>query len=122
MDLIEIFEANFDCYTKVENDNNVIEMAMTKTKFLEVVTHILQQANGVDKSNNCCNLAGVRLSLPKLEIGDKIKLYGKETTVKGFTVCWNEAFKSYEIIILTNGRGDPFYRSLDKIELIGNEA
>ena len=57
--------------------------------------------------------------LPKLEKGDKIKLYGKETIVKGFDVHWNDALNppQYEIILLTTGRGDPFYRSLDKIEL-----
>ena len=61
--------------------------------------------------------------LPKLEKGDKIKLYGKETIVKGFDVHWNNDLNppQYEIILLTTGRGDPFYRSLDKIELTEGE-
>ena len=68
-------------------------------------------------------LYGVSISLPKLQIGDKIKLYGKETTVTGFEANWNDALEPprYEIILLTIGRGDPFYRSLDSIELLGNE-
>jgi len=62
-------------------------------------------------------------SLPRLERGDKIKLYGKKTTVKGFEVYWNDALEPprYEIILLTTGRGDPFQRSLDMIEVLGND-
>jgi hypothetical protein len=60
-------------------------------------------------------------ALPKLEVGDKIKLYGKETIVTGFKVNWNDALEQQEIILLTTGRGDPFYRSLANIEIIGNE-
>ena len=61
-------------------------------------------------------------SLPRLEKGDKIKLYGKVTTVTGFEVYWNDALEPpiYEIILLTTGRGDPFKRSLDVIEVLGN--
>lgn len=57
------------------------------------------------------------MKLPFLEKGDEIKLYGKKTIVEGFTASWNEAFNEYEIILLTTGRGDPFRRSLDVIEL-----
>ena len=58
--------------------------------------------------------------LPILEKGDEIKLYGTKTIVKGFEVYYNDALNppQYEIILLTTGRGDPFKRSLDKIELI----
>lgn len=56
--------------------------------------------------------------LPKLDKGDKIKLYGKETEVIGFNVAWNEGLFDYEIILLTEGRGDPFKRSLDSIEIL----
>lgn len=58
--------------------------------------------------------------LPELKKGDKIKLYGNETTVTGFDVIWNDALipPQYEIILLTTGRGHPFKRSLANIELI----
>lgn len=58
--------------------------------------------------------------LPKLEIGDKIKLYGRKTTVEGFDVVWNEGLipPQYEIILLTTKRGDPFKRSLSEIEIL----
>lgn len=56
--------------------------------------------------------------LPKLDKGDKIKLYGKETEVIGFNVSWNEGLFDYEIILLTEGRGDPFKRSLGSIEIL----
>ena len=58
--------------------------------------------------------------LPKLEKGDKIKLYGDKTTVTGFDVVWNEGLNppQYEIILMTTGRGDPFKRSLDVIEIL----
>ena len=69
-------------------------------------------------------LLSVMPALPMLEKGDKIKLYGKETTVEGFDISYNDALTppQYEIILLTTGRGDPFRRSLAQIELIGNEA
>ena len=65
----------------------------------------------------------VSVTLPKLQIGDKIKLYGKETKVTGFELSYNDALTppKYEIILLTTGRGDPFYRSLDQIEVVDNE-
>jgi len=66
-------------------------------------------------------IPNVSVALPKLEVGDKIKLYGKETIVTGFKVNWNDALDQHEIILLTTGRGDPFYRSLANIEIIGNE-
>ncbi len=51
LNLTEIFENNFDCYTEVNKGKGVEEeMAMTKGKFLEIVEHILHQANGVDKN------------------------------------------------------------------------
>ena len=58
--------------------------------------------------------------LPELNRGDIIKLYGKKTTVIGFNVQYNDALTppQYEIILLTTGRGEPFFRSLDHIELI----
>lgn len=56
--------------------------------------------------------------LPRLEAGDKIKLYGKETTVEGFRVSYNDSLQEYEIILLTTHRTDPFYRSLDCIEVL----
>jgi hypothetical protein len=67
------------------------------------------------------SIADVSGSLPKLQKGDKIKLYGRITSVEGFRVIWNEAFNDYEIILLTTGRADPFKRSLDVIELISND-
>ena len=72
----------------------------------------------VPKSTN----ADVSGLLPRLGKGDKIKLYGKITTVTGFEVYWNDALEPpiYEIILLTTGRGDPFKRSLDVIEVLGN--
>ena len=64
----------------------------------------------------------VSVALPRLKVGDNIKLYGKETTVTGFELSYNDALTppKYEIILLTTGRGDPFYRSLEQIEVIGN--
>lgn len=58
--------------------------------------------------------------LPKLEKGDRIKLYGKETEVIGFEAAWNDGLNppGYEIILLTIGRGDPFKRSLNCIEVL----
>lgn len=50
-------------------------------------------------------------------IGSKIKLYGKETTVTGFYGAYNEGLEKWETIILTEGRGDPFERSVDQIEI-----
>jgi hypothetical protein len=61
---------------------------------------------------------GVISHLHHLEIGDKIKLYGRITTVVGFSALWNDALEDYEIILLTTGRGDPFKRSLKHIELV----
>lgn len=58
--------------------------------------------------------------LPLVEIGDNIKLYGKETTVEGFKVSYNDALTppQYEIILRTTKRGDPFKRSLKNIEVL----
>ena len=46
-----------------------------------------------------------------------------ETKVTGFELSYNDALTppKYEIILLTTGRGDPFYRSLNQIEVLGNE-
>lgn len=49
--------------------------------------------------------------------GDKIKIYGKETTVTGFYGTYNDGLEKWETIILTEGRGDPFERSIDVIEV-----
>lgn len=61
--------------------------------------------------------------LPKLEKGDKIKLYGVDTTVESFGAQWNDSLDppTYEIILFTTGRADPFLRSLCSIELIDNQ-
>lgn len=50
--------------------------------------------------------------------GQKIKLYGEETIVEGFYPSYNDALERWETIILTEGRGDPFERSLDVIEVL----
>jgi len=54
-------------------------------------------------------------------VGNKIKIYGNETTVKGFYLSFNDALDMdkgrWETIILTEGRGDPFGRSLNVIEV-----
>jgi len=55
--------------------------------------------------------------LPFLYKGQIIILYGKKTFVEGFEVIYNEVFEQYEIILLTTGRGDPFLRTLSKIEI-----
>lgn len=55
---------------------------------------------------------------PDIEVGTHIKLYGKETTVKGFYYSYNEGLGKYETIILTEGRGDPLERSMDVIEIL----
>lgn len=75
------------------------------------------------KENMRLRMGVVGVVLPKLMIGDKIKLYGKETKVTGFEVDWNDALEppSYEIILLTTKRADPFYRSLDQIEVLVND-
>jgi hypothetical protein len=80
---------------------------------------------GTTKQNTTIETAflqgGVISRLPHIEIGDKIKLYGRITTVVGFNVLWNDALEDYEIILLTTGRGDPFKRSLKQIELVQND-
>lgn len=51
-------------------------------------------------------------------VGDTIKIYGQETKVLGFYAAFNEGLMKWETIILTEGRGDPFERSLDVIEVL----
>lgn len=53
--------------------------------------------------------------------GHIIKLYGKETIVKGFHASYNDALGRWETIILTEGRGDPFERSLADIEVLEDQ-
>lgn len=52
-----------------------------------------------------------------IKVGDKIKLYGEETIVKGFYFSYNEGTEKWETIILTTQRGDPLERSLSDIEV-----
>lgn len=56
-----------------------------------------------------------------IKTGHKIKLYGKETTVMGFYASYNEGLEKWETIILTEGRGDPFERSLADIEVLEDQ-
>lgn len=56
-----------------------------------------------------------------IQAGHKIKLYGKETIVKGFHVSYNDALGKWETIMLTEGRGDPFERSLDALEVLPDQ-
>lgn len=58
--------------------------------------------------------------LPILEKGDSIIIYGEHKTVMGFTAQWNDGLNEYEIILLTTGRADPFFRTYNSgaIELI----
>lgn len=65
-------------------------------------------------------LTAALTALPHFEIGDRIKLYEKETTVTGFSVCYNDALipPRYEIILHTTGRADPFQRSLSAITIL----
>lgn len=53
--------------------------------------------------------------------GHTIKLYGEETIVKGFHVSYNDALGRWETIILTEGRGDPFERTLADIEVLEDQ-
>lgn len=68
--------------------------------------------------NSTIDLCVKECMLPVLHKGDKIKLYGKETTVEGFSVVYNDGIGDYEIILHTTGRADPFKRSLDVIEIL----
>lgn len=52
-----------------------------------------------------------------IKVGDLIRIYAKETIVTGFYGSFNEGLKRWETIISTTGRGDPFERSLDVIEI-----
>ncbi len=62
-----------------------------------------------------------------IAVGNKIKIYGQETTVKGFYLDYNDGFEDiegkgrWEVIILTEGRGDPFERSLENIEVTADQ-
>lgn len=53
IDLKQEFENNFDCYTQLEHGDggDTEEMAISKDKFVEVVSKLLK-ANGVDISEN----------------------------------------------------------------------
>jgi hypothetical protein len=50
-------------------------------------------------------------------VGSKVLIYGKESTVRGFYVAYNEGLRKYETIILLDGRGDPFERTLESGDL-----
>jgi hypothetical protein len=54
----------------------------------------------------------------QLWAGDTIKIYGKETTITGFSAQYNDARGIWETIIHTVGRGDPFERTLSDIEVL----
>lgn len=56
-----------------------------------------------------------------ITIGSRIKIYGEETWVTGFYASFNEGMQKWETIILTTGRGDPFERSLDVIEVLNTQ-
>lgn len=50
--------------------------------------------------------------------GDTIKIYSKETKIIGFSAQFNDGIERWETVIHTTGRGDPFERSLDVIEVL----
>lgn len=52
-----------------------------------------------------------------IQVGDAIRIYGKETIVEGFHGAYNEGLGKWETIIMTTKRGDPFERSIDVIEV-----
>lgn len=52
-----------------------------------------------------------------IQVGDRIRIYGTETTVEGFYGSYNEGLERWETIILTTKRGDPFERSIEHIEV-----
>lgn len=54
--------------------------------------------------------------------GDKIKIYGTEHTVIDFHGQYNSGLAKWETIIILNGRGDPFERSIDVIEINLDDA
>jgi hypothetical protein len=56
-----------------------------------------------------------------IEPGHKIKLYGEETIVVGFYAAYNEGLEKFETIILTEGGGWPFERSLNVIEVLPDQ-
>lgn len=56
-----------------------------------------------------------------IQVGDRIRIYNKETTVEGFFGSYNEGLERWETIIMTTKRGDPFERSLDVIEVDENK-
>jgi len=51
-----------------------------------------------------------------IQAGDKIRIYGKETTVEGFYGAYNEGLERWETILSTKS-GHPFERSIDVIEV-----
>jgi hypothetical protein len=53
--------------------------------------------------------------------GDNIKIHGEETTITGFSAQYNDGIGKWETIIHTIGRGDPFERSLDVIEVLEDQ-
>jgi hypothetical protein len=96
-------------------------MNKATAKRLILVTALQVEVRGMIAENKQRELNGFISRLPNIEIGDKIKLYGRITTVVGFNVLWNDDLEDYEIILLTTGRGDPFKRSLKQIELVQND-
>lgn len=105
---------------ELEKDNTALKASMER----QIEKHhqfIRMNGESFEKKNAYIRKLEAKLKeceLPRLEKGDKIKLYGKETTVVGFTASYNDALNKYEIILLTTGRSDPFYRTLDQIELL----
>jgi hypothetical protein len=50
--------------------------------------------------------------LPNINVGDEVYLYGKKTKVIGFKDSYDETLDiPHEVIIITEGRGDPFLRT-----------
>lgn len=102
-----------DCdYVTKEGISNFIKNTFNpiiKEKFNSLKSQLIEKDKRIEE-----------LELPKLEKGDKLKLYGKATIFEELIVQWNEARNQYEIIIKTTGRGDPFFRSLNVIEILTN--
>lgn len=103
---------------KLKNRILFFEMQEQLKKIQELISENATLKAATHAENLSVNISDEGTELPELHKGDKIKLYGRKTTVEGFTAQWNDAFDKYEIIIHTTGRGDPFRRSMDVIEII----
>jgi hypothetical protein len=57
-------------------------------------------------------LTPIKEELSNINVGDEVYLYGKKTKVIGFKESFNEALDTpHEVIIITEGRCDPFLRT-----------